>query len=494
MSHSSQSPNGNGTSDVKTTDETTPLLAASVTTPILGAAEAEQIQQSEVNKNDQIPTLQVFVLSYASLVEPVAFFSIFPYINAMIEKVGGVEKEDVGFYSGLIESLFSATQMCVMVLWGKASDRYGRKPILVISLFGIAFTTALFGLSTAIWQMILFRCLAGVFAGTVVTVRTMLSENSSPKTQATVFSRFAFARNIGILIGPVIGGALERPAEKFPSLFGRIQFFKEYPYAFPSFISALVGLTAAISAAIIIKETLDVQALKDASKNRMSIFDLIKYPGVRQVLLVYNYVMLLAITFTTIFPVFMYTPIPLGGLSLTPGWIAMFMSLGGLSQSLWILLVFPRLHKRIGTEGILTFSATIWPIFFILHPTCNLFLRYDLKALFWTVFPVNNAVGCGCAMSFAAVQLAINDIAPSPETFGTLNSIALALASGLRAVAPALSTSLYATGVKYHILGGHMFWVILVAIALGLPFFIRMLPEKTRRKVMKSDDEQEEQA
>lgn len=53
--------------------------------------------------------------------------------------------------------------------------------------------------------MILFRCIAGVFAGTVVTVRTMLSENSTPKTQATVFSRFAFARNIGILIGPMIG-------------------------------------------------------------------------------------------------------------------------------------------------------------------------------------------------------------------------------------------------------------------------------------------------
>ena len=40
----------------------------------------------------------------------------------MIERVGGVDKEDVGFYSGLIESLFSATQMCVMILWGKVCD------------------------------------------------------------------------------------------------------------------------------------------------------------------------------------------------------------------------------------------------------------------------------------------------------------------------------------------------------------------------------------
>jgi hypothetical protein len=55
------------------------------------------------------------LLCYTAVVEPIAFFGIFPYINFMIEKVGNVEKEEVGFYSGLIESLFSATQMCVMV-------------------------------------------------------------------------------------------------------------------------------------------------------------------------------------------------------------------------------------------------------------------------------------------------------------------------------------------------------------------------------------------
>jgi hypothetical protein len=61
------------------------------------------------------------VLCYTSVVEPIAFFGIFPYINFMIEKVGNVEKEEVGFYSGLIESLFSATQMCVMIYWGKVN-------------------------------------------------------------------------------------------------------------------------------------------------------------------------------------------------------------------------------------------------------------------------------------------------------------------------------------------------------------------------------------
>lgn len=65
--------------------------------------------------------------------------------------------------------------------------------------------TTVFGMSQTIWQMVVFRCLAGVFAGTVVTVRAMLSEISTKHTQARAFSLFAFSVNMGIFIGPLIG-------------------------------------------------------------------------------------------------------------------------------------------------------------------------------------------------------------------------------------------------------------------------------------------------
>lgn len=77
--------------------------------------------------------------------------------------------------------------------------------MLVISLFGMTIATLLFGLSQSIWQLALFRCFSGVFAGTVVTVRAMLSENSTKHTQARAFSFFAFSNNMGIFIGPLIG-------------------------------------------------------------------------------------------------------------------------------------------------------------------------------------------------------------------------------------------------------------------------------------------------
>lgn len=216
----------------KSSNERTPLLTSVEPLPI---AEPASPSQQHDNQNDDISETQqeneaeetpgsrsqIFLLCYTAVVEPIAFFGIFPYINFMIEKVGHVPKEEVGFYSGLIESLFSATQMCVLILWGKvcidscvwrtiakivqASDRYGRKPPLIISLVGVAISMTLFGMSQSLWQMIAMRCLAGIFAGTVVTVRAMLSENSTKSTQAMAFSYFAFARNLGLFVGPLLG-------------------------------------------------------------------------------------------------------------------------------------------------------------------------------------------------------------------------------------------------------------------------------------------------
>ncbi|KAL5383505.1 hypothetical protein DPSP01_005901 [Paraphaeosphaeria sporulosa] len=485
-------------SPIKANDERTPLLTAVASAPLAEAGEAEVSANAahhgaESDEAKSLDMTQIILLCYTRVVEPIAFFSIFPYINYMIEKTGGIPKDSVGFYSGLIESLFSLTQMFVMMFWGIAADRFGRKPVLALSLYGVAFCTALFGLSQSLWQMVLFRCLAGMFAGTVVTVRAMLTENSTKATQARVFSYFAFAGNIGIFVGPLIGGALERPAVKFPSVFGHVQFFNDYPYALPGFVCSFVGLSAAVLVTFNVKETLHIhQSKKTSAGPAMTTWELLQYPGVARVMLIYNYCMLLAFAFTAAFPVFMYTPVHLGGLELSPEWQSIFMALGGLSQAFWLLLLFPSLHKRIGTGGVLRFSAIIWPIFFTTDPICNIFLRHGLKIPFWVLFPFNNIFGSSVAMAFTGVQLALNDISPSHESFGTLNALVLALQSGIRAIIPAASTTLYAIGVKHHILLGQLFWVVIVPVAIGFNFMLMLLPEKAEGRPKPSQQEDEE--
>jgi MFS family permease len=200
-------------SDVRAADEGTPLIGAPDT--VGGQAvqpnghAIDSLKQpnglADNNEEKPLPYIQILALCYAALVEPVAYFSIFPYINEMVEKTGRVEVSHVGLYSGLIESLFSLVQMLLMIVYGRLADRLGRKPVLIWSLAGMSCASALFGMSANLWQMVLFRCIAGLFGGSSVTIRAMLSENCTKHTQARAFSWYMFTKNLGIFIGPIIG-------------------------------------------------------------------------------------------------------------------------------------------------------------------------------------------------------------------------------------------------------------------------------------------------
>lgn len=118
-------------------------------------------------------------------------------------------------------------------------------------------------------------------------------------------------------------------------------------------------------------------------------------------MLIYNYCMLLAFAFTAAFPVFMYTPVHLGGLHLSPPWISLFMAVGGASQAFWLLIIFPSLHNRVGTRGILRFCAFLWPFFFLANPISNILLRHGHKISFWILFPATSVFGTAVAMAFS---------------------------------------------------------------------------------------------
>jgi hypothetical protein len=82
-------------------------------------------------------------------------------------------------------------------------------------------------------------------------------------------------------------------------------------------------------------------------------------------------------------------------------------------------------------------------------------------------------------------------MAPSPATLGTLNAVALAVGSGIRAFAPALFASLFATSVRLHLLGGQLIWVVLGILAVIMVAVLRWLPKKAEGLAKLSDDEEE---
>ncbi|KAI1480310.1 MFS general substrate transporter [Daldinia eschscholtzii] len=480
--------------------ETTPLLVVSPVATTSGsdtltAEDGESDQPQDGPGDKPLPKLQIFLLCYARLVEPIAFFSIFPYINKMVQENGHLEEEDVGFYGGLIESLFSLTQMIVMMFWGRAADRWGRKPVLVSSLFGVAISVSLFGFAHSIWQMILLRCIAGIFAGTVVTIRTMIAEHSTPHTQARAFSWFGFTSNVGIFLGPLIGGALADPAHQYPWVFSGVPFFEKYPYALSSIVVGCIGLTAVATSALFIEETLDRSIIQnvdsgDGEANTTpkpappSALDLLRSPGVGVVLYNYGHAMILGFAYTAIVPVFWYTSVEHGGFGFTPLQISLCMGLTGVSQALWLLLAFPPLQRRFGTNGVLRACGIAYPFFIGSMPFLNLILYQGTPAsntAFWALVLTMLALGPGVSMAFTGVQLALNDVSPSPVTLGTLNALALTITSGLRAFSPILFTSLFAISAKYELLWGYLVWLILTIIAAAFTVSTRFLPAASEK-------------
>jgi hypothetical protein len=119
--------------------ETTPLLAVSSENPIT-QADSETLEINTIGstaaapedegEDKPLPVGQIMLLCYARLVEPIAFFSIFPFIQQMILEVGGVKEEDVGFYSGLIVSTWSLSSkyhgiMDMELLFGRMARSQG---------------------------------------------------------------------------------------------------------------------------------------------------------------------------------------------------------------------------------------------------------------------------------------------------------------------------------------------------------------------------------
>lgn len=447
--------------------------------------------QDERSSGKPLPKFQILLLSYARMMEPIAFFSIFPFLAKMVERNGKLPESDVGFYSGLIESLFSATQMVVLLFWARLADRIGRKPVLLISLVGMAIGPGLFCLSTTIWEMILYRCLAGIFSGSSLIIRTMIAELSTRETQAQAYSWFSVSSNLGIFFGLIIGGVLANPKEQYPRWFADSVFFDTYPYALAGFVIAAISATAAVTTALFLEETLTAQgrvddssatATEEAHVATPTLWEALRAPGVAVALWVYSHTMLLAYIFTAVFPIALYTPVELGGFGWgsKPSMISLVMATEGASQTLWLLLVFPPLQRRLGTKVVMRWCAIAYPFTFLGYILLNYLLRngsHLSMAWFWSIGAVITILGPGVSMTFTGVQLALNDSAPNPLFLGTLNAIALIVSSGIRTLAPGVATSVYAIGVRKQILDGHLIWIILSVLSAAYIICCERLPD-----------------
>ncbi|GJJ76945.1 hypothetical protein EMPS_09304 [Entomortierella parvispora] len=206
------------------------------------------LQEEDLNRRDvdesppeitPLPKIPLFVLSVVIFSEPLTSTILFPFVYFMVRDFHITEnEEEIGFFCGLIASSFFFAQFCTSIFWGYMSDRYGRRPILLLGLIGSTIACLFFGLSKSLVWAITSRSMCGLLNGNVGVAKSMLGEIADSTNQSQAFSIFGFAWGIGMIIGPVLGGYLANPAQNFPDTFGQWPFFIKYPYFLPCFVAA----------------------------------------------------------------------------------------------------------------------------------------------------------------------------------------------------------------------------------------------------------------
>ncbi len=146
------------------------------------------------------------------------------------------------FTIGLIAGIYSLMQFLFTPVWGYLSDRYGRKPILVMSLIGsvvsnllLAFVFSGIILSASI--LILARAFAGIFAANISAAQAVTSDATSHEERTKGIGMISDAFALGSVFGPSIGGVLSQ----------------NFGYSFPVYISAALSLIAALLCIFIFK-------------------------------------------------------------------------------------------------------------------------------------------------------------------------------------------------------------------------------------------------
>ncbi|KAI1104636.1 MFS general substrate transporter [Jackrogersella minutella] len=208
------------------------------------------------NHVPKLPAQQLAILAIARFAEPISYTSVFPYLPEMVASFG-VEQKEIAKWAGITSSTFSLAQSLTAVAWGRASDRFGRKPAILAGLTCTMLCFIVWGLSTSLPMAIAVRALMGAGNGNVGIIRTMVAEMVTEKElQPKAFSVMPLVWSVGSVFGPAFGGLFAKPADQWPGVFGNSTFFKKYPFAFPNMIGSIFFLISLTTGMLFLKETL----------------------------------------------------------------------------------------------------------------------------------------------------------------------------------------------------------------------------------------------
>ncbi|UAL53158.1 MFS transporter [Metabacillus dongyingensis] len=322
------------------------------------------------NKHEKKPLGKpLFLLSFNLFIIMVGIGLVIPILPFYVEKFGA-DSATLGF----LVAVFALMQFFFAPIWGRLSDRIGRKPLITLGLFGFALAEFIFAFATDLWMLFLSRIIAGIFGAAIMpSAMAYVSDVTTPEKRGQGMGYLGAAMGLGIVVGPGIGGWLS-------------EFSLSFPFLFAGIAASLAGIVSIF----VLPESLSKEAMQKTAaenKKRENQFILIKKALQSPVgfLLILVFMMSFALTiFQAIFGFYTLERFGYG-----PQEVGLIILITGIVGTITQGAAVGRLVAKFGDERVVTSALLLSAFGFVIMTFANSFATVLLTT---SVFFLGNSI------------------------------------------------------------------------------------------------------
>ncbi|WP_299351683.1 TCR/Tet family MFS transporter [uncultured Shimia sp.] len=359
--------------------------------------------------------LPLMVILSIAMIDAMGIGLILPVMPDLIQEVSGSSLADAAIWGGILTTAFAVMQFLFGPIIGNISDRFGRRPVMLIALVVMSLDYLVMALAQSMWLLLVGRIVGGITAATFATVMAYMADVSKGDEKAARFGYVHAAFGVGFVIGPAFGGLLA-----------------EFGTRTPFYVSAVLAIATAIAGYFVLPESLSKDLRRPfhwARANPFGAFRSIgRLPGVFLLLVTYFLYEVAMIVYSVVWPYY--------GTELfdwSPGMIGFSLAIyGGFYAFAQAVLVKPAI-RLLGDRRTVTFGL-IGELTFLI-----LFGFATNATLVLLMIPIVATASVG----FPALQ-AILSRRVADDAQGELQGVLASLVSLATVVTPLVMTQVFA--------------------------------------------------
>lgn len=203
------------------------------------------------------------ILSAVLVSESLSATLMMPFVGLFVSHLQHIPPSEAGYMSGLLISVFQLGQVLTGKMWGTASDRVGRKPMIQMGLLANSIVSTFFGMSPNLTFCVIMRFIHGCANGNVLVAKTVIADITDKETEGMGFAAISIFWGVGSIVGPAIGGYLYDPVHHAvlgPWLFPDVNedsgnVFCDHPALLPCLVISIFSIITLFVISCILPET-----------------------------------------------------------------------------------------------------------------------------------------------------------------------------------------------------------------------------------------------